>query len=253
MPAFSTPKTRALPEKALAKQLPTYSLSLHYPTGHLALTPADHPAFSSPEPYNGKDSNAFGWWRRDSSEPLGPYIGFEEGLAQVAGILKDEGPFDGVVGFSQGAALAAMLASLLEEERVEAFEKAGDGMAYPSSFLTGEGRTRVHPPLRFFVAYSGFKAESGLYKAFYEPEIRTRCSLVLGTLDTVLPIERVEALADVCVEGRQAVVEHTGAHYVPCDKRMVGVLAAFIQDVLSQGRRTAAKEEVGVEDMDVPF
>jgi hypothetical protein len=256
-------KTRAL-EKALAKQLPEHTLSLHYPTGHLALSPADQPSFfssSSPEPHD-VNSNAFGWWRRDTAEPLGPYLGFEEGLEQVAGIVRDEGPFDGVVGFSQGAALAAMLASLLEDgsEREEAFRRrktTTGGMAYPASFLKeGErGRQRVHPPLRFWVAYSGFRAESELYQAFYEPKIRTRALLVLGTLDTVLPIERVEALADVCVEGREAVVEHAGAHYVPCDKRMVGVLAGFIRNVVGQEGKGRPKEddEVAVEDMDVPF
>ncbi|KFX95843.1 hypothetical protein O988_05598 [Pseudogymnoascus sp. VKM F-3808] len=43
-------------------------------------------------------------------------------LDSIAEIIRQHGPFDGVIGFSSGACIAALIASLLEEGRKEAFE-----------------------------------------------------------------------------------------------------------------------------------
>lgn len=45
-------------------------------------------------------------------------IGFEESIRYVLALLSQHGPFIGIVGFSMGAALAAIVASLLEQDRV---------------------------------------------------------------------------------------------------------------------------------------
>jgi hypothetical protein len=45
---------------------------------------------------------------------LDPPHGFFESLGLIAGVLEHEGPFDGVVAFSQGTVLAAMVASMLQ-------------------------------------------------------------------------------------------------------------------------------------------
>jgi hypothetical protein len=97
--------------------------------------------------------------------------------------LEQDGPFDGVIGFSQGAAAAAMTASLLEPGRREAFadrEKNAGGMAFPSAFAR-----LSHPPLRFMVSYSGFASTFLGYAAFYKPLIATPSLHFLGTLSTL--------------------------------------------------------------------
>ena len=135
------------------------------------------------------------------------YEGLEEGLRAVARAIREEGPFDGVIGFSQGAAAAGMVASLLEGKgRREAFEKAGGGMAYLPSFLAAEGERGVNGfiqgPLKFAICYSGFRAPGRRYAAFYEPRIKTPVLHVLGQLDVVVDEVRARALVSACEGGR---------------------------------------------------
>ncbi|KAF9163339.1 hypothetical protein DFQ26_002695 [Actinomortierella ambigua] len=82
----------------------------------------------------------YGWWTRS---PTNAYIGLDTTLTQLATVLKDQGPFDGVMGFSQGAALAALLQLLLERPDLS-----------PTSDLAQQYRD--HGPLGFSIIVSGF-------------------------------------------------------------------------------------------------
>ncbi|KAI9871778.1 MAG: hypothetical protein M1830_002470 [Pleopsidium flavum] len=236
-------KTRAL-EKALHKALP--SISLCYPTAPLRLRAPDIPG-SSPSPGPDEEPDAWAWWRRkdDSYE----YAGIEQGLARIAETLDAEGPFVGVIGFSQGGCAAGMVASLLEPGRQEAFSQAQGkgGMRYPESFA----RLR-HPPLRFAVSYSGFGAPHELYGAFYEPKIRTPMAHFIGSLDTVVEEARSRRLVDACVNGaRGRVVYHPGGHFLPTQKQFLNVLIGFIQETIAD--RVEGEGEEGAEDIPVSF
>ncbi|KFY64593.1 hypothetical protein V496_03166 [Pseudogymnoascus sp. VKM F-4515 (FW-2607)] len=105
----------------------------------------------------------------------------DNALGSIAEIIRQHGPFDGVIGFSSGACIAALIASLLEEGRKKVFEKGRpkNGMPYPSSFL--RAGNIVQPPLKFAVCYSGFSLEHPKYSGFYQPQIQTP---ILHVLDT---------------------------------------------------------------------
>lgn len=186
------------------------------------------------------------------------YEGIERGLQSVADCIRAEGPFDGVVGFSQGAAAAAMVASLLEGSvRKEAFESkvGGGGMAYPASFL-GEVDGFVQGPLKFAVCYSGFRAPGRLYEGFYEPRIRTKVLHVLGQVDVVVDEVRGMQLVGVCEGGEGRVVVHPGGHFVPSQKPWLDAVVGFVKQCMEgegEGKEEDKDEEERVEDMDVPF
>lgn len=183
------------------------------------------------------------------------YEGIEEGLRCVADCIRAEGPFDGVVGFSQGAAAAAMVASLLEGEvRKEAFERKKEkgGMAYPTSFL-GEVDGFVQGPLKFAVCYSGFRAPGKAYEGFYEPKIRTKVLNVLGQVDVVVDEVRGRQLVGVCEGGEGRVVVHPGGHFVPSQKPWLDAVVGFVRECVEGERKGKEKEEERAEDMDVPF
>lgn len=269
-------KTKAL-KKSLEKHFPPApkpghlkdypgGLELVYPTAPLKLDVKDIPGFDvdgdkeSPE--------AYGWWRRKGEGEPYTYEGMEMGLASIARILQDEGPFDAALGFSQGGAAAGMVASLLESGRREAFEAAQckGGMRYPDSFTQDSGfiEEAVHPPLKFAVSYSGFGASTHpLYQAFYIPKITTPMCHFLGSVDTVVEEARSLRLVDACVQGRgseggvQRVIYHPGGHFLPSSqKQYVAALVAFIREVLGEDGRAGdanGKQEERAEDMDVPF
>lgn len=176
-------------------------------------------------------------------------MGLKDGLAVMADAIRNAGGVDGVIGFSQGACAAAFVTSLLEAGRKENFDALvpKGGMAYPTSFLVEDSST-INPPLKFSVCYSGFSAPNELYRAFYEPNIRTPLLSVIGSLDSVVEESQCLSLADSCEEGSRRVVYHPGGHFVPIGKQMVQVLIGFIKDTCAE-----TEEEENVEDMDVPF
>jgi len=156
------------------------------------------------------------------------------------------GGIDGVIGFSQGAAMAAMVASLLEPGRRDAFHKSTTegGFGFPATF---EELVPLHPAgLKFAVSYSGFYAPNEMYNGFYEPEIKTKMLHFIGTLDSVVEEGRSLALVQV-TEGARTVY-HPGGHFVPIGKEMGGVLVGFVRECCEVKE---TEEDVG--DMDVPF
>lgn len=251
-------KTRAL-EKNLQKAFPA-GITLSYPTAPIRLQPTDmHVGGAEKQERAGEDEHldAWGWWRRKGdSEPF-IYDGMEQGFQKIAEVLEEEGPFDGVIGFSQGGAAAGLVAALLEPGRREAFEKARSqgGMRYPESFekTSGSLSDLIHPPLKFAVSYSGFGVTTNpLYQAFYQPKIKTPMLHFIGSLDTVVDEKRSLRLVESCENSEGRVVYHPGGHFLPSSqKQFVGALIGFIKDTLAKD----GKEEVedSVEDMDVPF
>lgn len=249
-PLFNA-KTKAL-EKVLKKAFPGIALS--YPTGPMKLRASDVPGFDVSKVENeSNEVEAYGWWRRSNTSDPPEYVGLEEGLAVVADTMKAEGPFDGVMGFSQGAAMAAMVSSLLEgESRKEAFKaaqaKSKLAMAYPSSFANLD-----HPPLKFCVSYSGFIAPGNRYAAFYEPSIRTPLCHFIGSLDTVVEEARTNLLVDAAGGAEKTtVVVHPGGHFVPNNRQYLDTVVAFVKARTTETDGPGKKEE-SVGDMDVPF
>ncbi|KAL6713626.1 hypothetical protein ACLMJK_009091 [Lecanora helva] len=276
-PTLFHAKTRAL-HKHLLRLFPSphYALSLHYAPAPHKLPLADIPGYDYQQPPNTNNNNeeeeqeapeAYGWWRRkdrpESEVPGGVlYEGIERGLDSIAEFIRGEGPFEGVVGFSQGAAAAGMVASLSEGQgRREAFERRsgekGEGIPFPSGFLAKEGEEGavegfVQGPLKFAICYSGFRAPGPLYDAFYEPKIKTPVLHVLGQMDVVVEERRARDLVRACDGGEGRVVIHPGGHFVPSAKPWLDAVGMFIRECV-EGKEKTERDEVGVEDMEVPF
>ncbi|KAL2065868.1 hypothetical protein VTL71DRAFT_3538 [Oculimacula yallundae] len=251
-------KTRAL-EKLLTKAFPASpplphkpssvpghlssypgGIQLIYPTAPIRLQPADIPGFTSDQSSENEDPDAWGWWKKDSS--TGEYTGLKEGLETIRKAVSEAGGIDGVIGFSQGAAMAAILASLLERGRETPFSSSFSALQ--------QTHPQPQPPLLFFVSYSGFYAPSPTYAPFYEPPIKTRSLHVIGSLDSVVEEERSQGLVERCEEESRTRVVHPGGHFVPVGKEYAGVLVGWLRDVL---KREEKVEEESVEDMDMPF
>lgn len=206
--------------------------------------------------------------------------------------MRAEGPFDGIIGFSQGAALAGLLASALEPERVFPEEEMGfpspfEDSSSPSSDGKQQQQQRWHPPLKFAVIYSGLRVMDVRCRAFYNRDhdngkggIATTPMLhVMGQVDSVLDERRSRALVDCCGEPGRNVVVHPGGHFVPSQRPWVDAVVGFVGGVLDGvvevvGRRRGLggglvggeevrrgmggikekkEEEEKVEDMQVPF
>jgi len=150
-----------------------------------------------------------GWWLTDPTRTRTD--GLEESLAHLRDILRTQ-RFEGVFGFSQGAAMAALLAALLERPHL-----------HPSFLVDGEP---PHPRLKFCVAVSGFKVAGPFSAAIFSEGYTTPTLHVLGKNDILVVEERSRVLINVSMGKR--VEEHDGGHFVPSKASWRTFLKAYM-------------------------
>jgi acetyl esterase/lipase len=173
----------------------------------------------------------FGWWHavQDANTParedpgLGStarhYKGWARSRDALIACFQRQGPFDGVLGFSQGAALTGLLVGL----------RAPDGRPTPE-----------HPlAFRFALLVSGFASNDPSHAALYA----SRASYALpslhlvGRADGIVPPRDTRALATRFEN--PLVVEHEGGHVIastPAVRQQVrGFLEARLRELSAEG------------------
>ncbi|SPO00220.1 related to dihydrofolate reductase [Cephalotrichum gorgonifer] len=219
-------KTRAL-EKLLIKTLnpQTTSLTLTYPTAPIRLRATDIPGYAPPAPADGATADpddeidSWAWFRRD--HPAAPTLrGLDLGMSAVASAIAEAGGVHGIVGFSQGGALAALVTAALEKPHREVPAEHAPWVEALRAANGGEA-------LRFAIIYSGFWMGVDDIAWCYEPKIETPTLHYIGGLDTVVSEERSNALVERCEA--PLVAAHPGGHYVPISKEWVMPIAGFMR------------------------
>ncbi|PRT55578.1 Dihydrofolate reductase [Wickerhamiella sorbophila] len=185
---------------AIRKALAKAGYESYFLSGPISVSPSDLD-FAVEE----GASDMLSWWPTNEHDPK--YYKLGDAFQTIKDAVETAGPFEGVLGFSQGAGLAAVVTRHLPE-------------LVPS-----------HPPLKFAVLYSGFKLKPEEYAHFYDPKLSTPSLHVIGTLDTIVSEERSMALYDAC-ENPQ-ILKHPGGHYVPSQKPVVEAVMAFIKSTES--------------------
>ncbi|KAK4552398.1 Family of serine hydrolases 3 [Recurvomyces mirabilis] len=174
-----------------------------------------------------------GWFDLRDEAIEQPPAALGESLALVADVLARDGPFDGIIAFSQGTTIATMVASLLEDgRRQEAFASAlrcgKKIMPYPDNILNSN-----HPPLRFAILYATRLGEGHLYRWLYsDPAIQTPFCNFIGEWDPMLGIAHRDAVRQCLTAcSTSSIILHQGAHFVPTTASSVSVLLDFLSDV----------------------
>lgn len=155
-----------------------------------------------PEKENGPDSgprgdeDTRGWWFSDiqarsfsAQQQCEESLGLDESMAAVREAVKDQGPFDGILGFSQGAALVAMLCSLQEQKLVPEFS------------------------FRFAILVAGFRSACKEHQKFYNPPLQIPSMHVFGLEDRVIPDHMSRELLPSFQDPQ--ILTHPGGHFVP--------------------------------------
>ncbi|OGE47652.1 hypothetical protein PENARI_c039G01968 [Penicillium arizonense] len=143
--------------------------------------------------------------------------GLEKSLEHIFNTLDEDGPFSGIIGFSSGAAMAAIVASLLEKRKT----------------LCGIPWKARHLKLRFVICLSGFQLGNKCYEAFYYPKIATPTFHTFGTLDETVTPAQTAGLAKQCAYAYS--FGFFGGHYVPQSKEYMSFrqsLERFLKKVL---------------------
>lgn len=203
---------------------------LVWPEGPLQIHPSDIPGY---EPANterqlleGPELRAWFHLRYVQDPPHGLF----QSLDMLADILDRDGPFDGVIAFSQGTILAAILASLLEgQTRRDTFQRtlqiSSNIMPYPEAFINLK-----HPPLKFGILYAGRVGTTRYSDWLYEdPPIDTPFCHFVGKWDPMVDHEERDAvLAKLSGSKESRTIVHAGGHFVPVNDEMVRHVVDFI-------------------------
>lgn len=203
---------------------------LVWPEGPLQVHPSDipgcKPANHDRQHQEGPEPRAWFHLRYVRDPPHGLF----QSLDMLADILDREDPFDGVIAFSQGTILAAILASLLEgQARVNAFQRAlqisPDIMPYPNAFINLR-----HPPFKFGVLYAGRVGTTRYSDWVYEdPPIDTPFCHFVGKWDHMVDHEERDAvLARLSGSKASRTIVHAGGHFVPVNDEMIRHVVDFI-------------------------
>lgn len=123
------------------------------------------------------------------------YDMMDESIGYLFDYLKGEKPFDGILGFSQGACMASILTALLEKPNLHP--------RFPST-------SALHP-FKFSIFCGGFLPAPTLFHPYYP--IHTPTLHIIGKNDTIVTPTRSQTLIDRCTNGR--VEEHDGGHWIP--------------------------------------
>jgi dienelactone hydrolase len=138
----------------------------------------------------------FGWWHEG-------FTGWEATRDWVAGLAAGQ-HFDGVIGFSQGAALAGLLL---------ATQEAAAGPV-PSGFGFGFG-----------VMIGGFTSDEPQHSALFRRKLATPSLHVTGTADRIVPMRDSLRLAERFAD--PVIITHGGSHVIPSDPDVIGRIVAF--------------------------
>jgi predicted esterase len=158
----------------------------------------------------------FGWWHTieevHDGARRGRCRGWERTRDSLLARCAQDGPFDGVFGFSQGAALAALLVGLC----------ARDGGARPGFALMAGGfvtRDAAHAPL---------------YAALAQPPVPSLH--LIGRGDGIVPAGASRELASRFVA--PLVLEHDGGHVVAASPAIRCAARGFLEDMAQRRART---------------
>ncbi|XP_077596415.1 esterase OVCA2 [Stigmatopora nigra] len=137
-----------------------------------------------------------GWWFSDpaartfdAGRPCEESRGLDESVAALREAARRHAPLDGVLGFSQGAAMAAVLCALRE--------------------------SGAEPDLtfRFAILVAGFRSLCARHLGFYSAPLETPSLHVIGLGDGVIPADVSHHLLGVFRDPH--LLTHPGRHFVP--------------------------------------
>ncbi|OIW03244.1 hypothetical protein TanjilG_21773 [Lupinus angustifolius] len=156
----------------------------------------------------------FEWFQFDKD--FTEYTNLEECISYLCEYITANGPFDGFLGFSQGATLSALLIGY---------------QAQASDYCCGK-LLKEHPPIKLCVSISGSKfRDPSICDVAYKDPLKAKSVHFIGDKDWLkLPSEELASAFDTPL-----IIRHPQGHTVPrLDEVSTGQLRNVIREVVGQ-------------------
>lgn len=173
------------------------------------------------------------WWR--SNDNGTKYDGIEDTLKYISDIFKNDGPFDGILGFSQGGVLCTILCLMRKYPKY--FEK---------TFNLSPEIIQQCSPFHFAWIISGFLPRCNEIKPLLKEIIADNNNdndkknnndkliddipllLVYGKEDQYVSPENVLSITQCFKEENVTLICHKGGHYIPAGQDVKGKYIEFL-------------------------
>ncbi|TRY68697.1 hypothetical protein TCAL_13189 [Tigriopus californicus] len=164
------------------------------------------------------DDGQYGWWfsqaRSEGAEKdwfsSKQYCtcskGFEESLTSIKALVESHGPFDGILGFSQGAAMLLLLSLM-------------------------QARGQLSFSFKFAILVAPFRSRSSQHEHWFlnAPKIAIPSLLVIGDGDKIIDREMSDELLDYFENPE--ILRHEGGHFVPATGQQKPAYISFVDKV----------------------
>lgn len=159
------------------------------------------------------DENGYGWWFNTEDHvfkavvPSDLCVGFDDSVAVIEKAFTEQGPFDGILGFSQGAAFVSILCAMKKKKILQI-------------------------EFDFAIIISGFNSLCAPHAKYYDEEIDIPSLHVYGESDQVIPTVMAEQISRLFPNKKE--VRHKGGHYVPSKK---DIYKDFVMEMLNKYKK----------------
>ncbi|XP_042905252.1 esterase OVCA2 [Parasteatoda tepidariorum] len=164
-----------------------------------------------PESENVADSpstRGCSWWFCEETKTFHSKVecrfakGFEDSIAVIKSTFDTQGPFDGILGFSQGASLVSLICGLKENKE-----------------FTHE--------FHFAVIVAGFRSVCQSHAYLYKKLLKMPSLHIIGESDTCIPKELNEGLMITFLE--PSAIYHEGGHFIPSNSSVRRQYVSFFK------------------------
>ncbi|EGT46615.1 hypothetical protein CAEBREN_04149 [Caenorhabditis brenneri] len=153
------------------------------------------------------NSEAMSFSSRESTEVS---VGFEESVNTVLKFIEENGPFDGLMGFSQGASMVHLLLAKAQLGEIKL------------------------PGIKIAIFFSGFLSLSSKHDSLTSLRINNLPSLhVFGDADEIVARPKSEKLADQ-FDVETIRIAHDGGHLVPAMSKHKETIAGFLREQIDK-------------------
>lgn len=168
------------------------------------------------------------WWHAGEKNM---YDGLEDSFTFIKDYIEKNGPFDGIIGFSQGAAMAAAVANTITE-LVPSHGPFKVALLFSGFVFTqpiGNANALNHVATEDLEEYKKNVIIRPEFQKIFTPTGATKIINVFGSADMTVPAIRSEYLASLYDPLRVKNFKHDGGHFLPNKKPFLTPIVAEIK------------------------
>ncbi|CUM65144.1 uncharacterized protein PRCAT00002771001 [Priceomyces carsonii] len=179
------------------------------------------------------------WWAAHNGAN---YEGFQNSLNYVMNYIQQNGPYDGIIAFSQGAALASIVTNTIRKTLPES------SYFGVSILISGFVFTEVKNPeeddpasihsIENFDEYLSKIKKIDTYSDLFTPptskDFTTKVVIVYGENDNAVPPVRSQYLASTYNSENVKEFKHDGGHFVPNKKQFLNPIVDVISELFEK-------------------